>query len=63
MRHKLTVGEQVRGLRGALRSRRTPEHLRPYIRKRLRELQPELARERVKKRRQRKPGLLDFLGL
>jgi hypothetical protein len=63
MRHKLTAAEQVRGLQAALRSPRTPGHLRPFIRKRLRELEPELEKERVKTRRKRKPGLLDWLGL
>ena len=63
MPHKLTVSEQVRGLKAALRSRNTPAHLRPFIRKRLRVLEPELGRERAKGRRRRKPGLLDWLGL
>jgi hypothetical protein len=65
MTHKLTVAEQVRGLEKALRSPRTPSHLRPFIRKRLRVLKPEMERERerTKTRRRRKPGLLDWLGL
>ncbi len=63
MRHKLTVTEQVRGLQAALRSPRTPGHLRPFIRKRLRDLEPSLQNERTKARRKRKPGLLDWLGL
>jgi hypothetical protein len=64
MSRKLTVSEQVRGLRAALRSPRTPGHLRPFIQKRLRELEPELEKKRgVKTRRKRKPGLLDWLGL
>jgi hypothetical protein len=62
MRHKLTVAERVRGLRAALRSRRTPKHFRPFIEKRLRELEPDLERERSKARRKKKPGLLDFFG-
>jgi hypothetical protein len=63
MGHKLSVVEQVKGLQAALRSPRTPGHLRPFIRKRLRELGPELEKERVKTQRKRKPGLLDWLGL
>lgn len=61
MRHKLTAVERVKGLRAALRSPRTPGHLRPFIRKRLRELEPELEKERVKVQRKRRPGLLDWL--
>jgi len=63
MTHKLTVAEQIQGLKAALQSRRTPNHLRPFIRKRLRALEPELKREREKARRKRRPNLLDFLGL
>lgn len=63
MKHKLTVVEQVHGLKSALRNRRTPAHLRPFIKKRIRELEPKLKRERAAQRRRRRPGLLDFLGL
>lgn len=63
MRHKLTVSDQVRGLKAALKSRRTPVHLRKFISKRLRELKPKLESERASQPKRRKPGLLDFLGL
>jgi hypothetical protein len=62
MRHKLTIAEQVRGLRRCLSAKQTPDHLRPFIRKRLAKLEPELERERTQ-RRKRRPGLFDFLGL
>lgn len=62
MRHVLTASEKARGLKAALRSPRTPDHLRPFIRQRLRELQPAVDRERAKTSRpKRKPGLLDWL--
>jgi hypothetical protein len=62
MRHKLTIAEQVRGLRRCLSAKRTPSHLRPFIRKRLAELEPQLEREHARRRKHR-PGLFDFLGL
>ncbi len=63
VRRRLTIEEQARGLANALRSSRTPRHLRPFIRKRLRELE-KLEKDRPKVRRKpRKPGLLDWLGL
>lgn len=39
MRHKLTHEEQLRGTRNALKSPRTPKHLRKYLEKRLKQLE------------------------
>jgi len=61
VRHVLTAAEKCRGLHAALRSPKTPRHLKPFIRRRIRELEPEVGRERAKTRRKRKPGLLDWL--
>jgi len=38
-RHKLTHEEQLRGTRKALANPKTPKHLRPYLEKRLRQLE------------------------
>ncbi len=65
-RHVLTVEEQIRGVRKALSSSRTPPQLREALRERMRVLQARLDRERTPKRRarpKRAPGLLDWLGL
>ena len=53
MRHKLTIEEQLRGVRGALENPRTPSQFRPALRRRLRELerQSERSKPRGKKRR------------
>jgi len=39
MRHKLSVAEQIRGLKKALANSRTPKALRPPMRKRLEKLE------------------------
>ena len=39
MRHKLSIAEQIRGLKKALANPRTPKALRPSMRKRLEELE------------------------
>jgi hypothetical protein len=39
MRHKLTKEEMIRGARNALKNPRTPKHLKPYLKKRLRNLE------------------------
>jgi hypothetical protein len=41
-RHKLTPREQLRGLRKCLRSKKTPAHLKPSIRRYVRKLEAEL---------------------
>lgn len=66
-RHVLTVAEQIRGVRAAIASPRTPESLRRSLRERLVVLQQKLeAQERrfkQKRRAKSRPGLLDWLGL
>jgi len=66
MRHVLTTEEQLRGIRKAIGSSKTPEHLRKYLVQRREELAQKLSiqRARNKKRRVRKdaPGILDWLG-
>lgn len=42
MKHRLSKREQARGLRNALRSRRTPRWLKPSIRRSLRKLEREI---------------------
>lgn len=64
-RHVLTRAEQLRGIRAAIASPRTPQHLRKFLEKRRRELVAAEERQRKAGRAlpKRKPGLLDFLGL
>lgn len=62
MRHILTSAEKVKGLKAALASSRTPGHLKPFIRKRLQELEPKLKQELKNTRRKRQPGLLDWFS-
>jgi hypothetical protein len=66
-RHVLTVEEQLRGLRAAIASPRTPNHLRKALRGRLTILQKEFDRQQqrdsAKKKSKRKAGLMDWLGL
>lgn len=70
-RHALTAVEQLRGIRSAIASPRTPSHLRSFLKKRRRELLRKVEsdntrnREQAKRRRanrKRPPGLLDWLG-
>lgn len=67
MRHVLTLEEQIRGIRKAIVSPRTPEHLRKYLIKRRDELARKLDMQRSKRKQPRAnnkpPGLLDWLGL
>jgi len=65
-RHVLTVDEQIRGLRAAIASPRTPPKLRAALDERLKALQQKVEAEekrRVNKKTRRRPGLLDLLGL
>ena len=68
MRHVLTLEERLRGVEGALRSRRTPSHLKPGLEVQRDELRRKLrernGRERPPQRGRKAPGsLLDWLGL
>jgi hypothetical protein len=63
-RHVLTRAEQLRGLRLAIASPRTPAHLRQFLEKRRRELIAQEAQEAKRRvRPKRKPTLRDWLGL
>jgi hypothetical protein len=67
-RHVLTTEEQIRGVRAAIASPRTPERLREPLRERLLELQGRLGTEQKRSRARRRrgksrAGLLDWLGL
>jgi len=65
-RHVLTLPEQIRGLRAAIASPRTPPQLRSALKDRIAALQTKLEQQnnrRANPRNRRKPGLLDFLGL
>ncbi len=46
-RHKLTVEERLRGIERALRSRRTPKHLKAGLEHYRRKLERELHQKRV----------------
>ena len=61
-RRKLSLAEQLKGVRAALRSPRTPSQLREGLRKRAEELRRKLnaAPKRTAKSGKR-PGLLDQL--
>jgi hypothetical protein len=61
MRHRLTLAERIRGLRSALQAKRTPNHLRPFIKEKLGELEEQQRQERAIKRRS-KPTLFDLFG-
>jgi hypothetical protein len=66
MRHVLTLQEQIRGIRSALRSRATPDHLRDGLRRHLKELERRANhnRTRIRRGRPRNPraSLLDWLA-
>jgi hypothetical protein len=55
MRHRLTLQERIRGIERALKSRRTPSHLKPGLEVHLRELKEQL-REKSSKRASSSPG-------
>jgi hypothetical protein len=58
-RHVLTVAEQLRGIRAALASPRTPPQLREFLEQRRKELVSRIEKQRSARRRaRRKPGLL-----
>jgi hypothetical protein len=66
-RHVLTVEEQIRGLRRAIASPRTPPHLKKYLEQRREALAEKLDHQRRSRmqrpKSKRPPGLLDWLGL
>ncbi len=65
-RHVLTVEEHIRGIRAAIASPRTPQHLRSALKVRLRVLQKKLEKQQPRRsgaKDQAKVGLLDWLGL
>jgi len=57
-RRKLTLQEQLRGVKAALRSRRTPPQLKKGLQRRQAQLEKELARSQKSG-----SGLLGVLGL
>jgi hypothetical protein len=67
MKHVLTINETIRGLRLALASPLTPAHLKPSLRRYMKQLQAQsqgTADKRDKKRRKRPAGRLkDLLRL
>ena len=66
-RHVLTPEEQLKGLRAAIASPRTPQHLRSALRNRMEDLQARIDRQRGKRRlsrtKRKNASLLDWLGL
>jgi hypothetical protein len=66
-RHVLTLEEQLRGLRAAIASPRTPNHLRKALRDRLSILEKKFDRQKqrdsARRKGKRKAGLMDWLGL
>jgi hypothetical protein len=56
-KHSLSLREQAAGIRAALASKRTPNHLRPSLRRRLNELEQGL-----KKKPQKPPRNPRFVG-
>jgi hypothetical protein len=44
MKHKLTNTERIRGVRGAIASPRTPEHLKEFLIRQLRRLEARSSR-------------------
>jgi hypothetical protein len=67
-RHALTLEEQLRGVRAAIASPRTPPGLRKGLRERLSALEQKFDRQQQKQKalshKRKKPvGLLDWLGL
>lgn len=67
-RHVLTPEEQLRGIRAAIASPRTPPQLRNALKERMTVLhektnRQQRRREAIRKKRKRKAGLLDWLGL
>jgi hypothetical protein len=64
-RHALTLEEQIKGIRKAIASPRTPEQLRRPLRERLALLARKLDRQKKGPKRsgRNRAGLLDWLGL
>jgi len=61
MRHRLSRAEMAKGVRSALRSTKTPKHLRSPLRKRLRELEVGDSRSTHVKRARKRTGFLGWL--
>ena len=61
-RRKLTLKDQLKGVKAAIRSSRTPPQLRDSLRRRVGELEKKLRASRPRKTRSRKSGVLDLLG-
>ena len=62
-RRQLTLEEQLKGIRAAIRSKRTPPQLREGLRKRVKWLKEEIRRTRSQKNRpgkKRKKSFWDF---
>ena len=63
-RRQLTLEEQLKGIRAAIRSKRTPPQLRDGLRKRVKWLKEEIRRTRPQKTRpagkKRKKSFWDF---
>lgn len=67
-RHVLSLEEQLKGLRKAIASPRTPGQLRKALRERLSVLEQKFNRQEQRRkalaeRRDKRLGLLDWLGL
>jgi hypothetical protein len=64
-RHALTLEEQIKGIRAAIASPRTPDQLRRALRGRLALFENKLDRQkkRPKVAGRNRAGLLDWLGL
>ena len=66
-RHVLTPDEQLRGIRAAIASPRTPPHLRNALKDRMEVLQNRVTEKRRRReafqKRRKKASLLDWLGL
>jgi hypothetical protein len=60
-RHLLTAAEQAAGVRAALRSKRTPRHFRPALRRRLHQLEKDIPK--LGKKRSRPPKFVGWLKL
>lgn len=63
MRHILTITERIRGLRGALASTRTPQHLKKSLARELQRLEAKRPKSRGKRRKAKgNSGLLGWLS-
>jgi hypothetical protein len=61
-RRKLSTEDQLKGVRAALKSRRTPPQLKPGLKRRAEELEKKLRAEgKSSERTKSRKGLLDFI--